>query len=290
MMTNSLKQKALASILGVIIALALFFSSVTRVPIFDKKTDGYFNEAISKAGLAYATCRAINASVSIIKDSTLQLEPAGLGVSLAVGQIVDPVDDMAERLSDVLVTAITSLGVQKLAYEISISLAPQLFAVFLFIFSIVLWFENERCIYLQKLSIQFLIIVAVLRFCLPLSSLANSYLYTNYFAEQISLANNALKLHSMKFDQLGTFTLPESSGFLGTIENSGSFIKEKSGEFKNALKDAVSDMGAMIENLLKLTFLYVGIFIIQVIFLPLFMFWFLIKFVNSIFQTHLMGK
>ena len=188
-MTNSLKQKALVSILGVIIALALFFSSVTRVPIFDTKTDGYFNEAISKAGLAYATCRAINASVSIIKDSTLQLEPAGLGVSLAVGQIVDPVDDMAERLSDVLVTAITSLGVQKLAYEISISLAPQLFAVFLFIFSIVQWFENGRCLYLQKITIQFLIIVAVLRFCLPLSSLANSYLYTNYFAEQISLAN-----------------------------------------------------------------------------------------------------
>jgi len=71
-------------------------------------TDAYFREAITKAGVAYATCRVLNASVSIVKDSSLQLEPAGVGISLAVGQALDPIDDMTERLSDVLVTAITS--------------------------------------------------------------------------------------------------------------------------------------------------------------------------------------
>jgi hypothetical protein len=70
--------------------------------VLDTTADDYFRDAITKAGLTYATCRAVNASISIVKESSLQLEPAGVGVSLAVGQALDPIDDMTERLSDVL--------------------------------------------------------------------------------------------------------------------------------------------------------------------------------------------
>lgn len=235
-MKTTIKQKALTSILGIIIAVSLFFSPVTRIPLLDTKTVNYFNLAITKAGIAFATCRAINASVSIIKGSTLQLEPAGVGMSLAVGQILDPIDDLTERASTVLVTAITSLGVQKLSYEIAVSLAPHIFSIFLLILSILIWFENERIASLQKITTRILILIAIIRFCLPVSSIANDYIYKNYFTEQISHTNDALAFHSAKFNQLGDFTLPESSGFLGTIENSTAFIKQKSTEFKNALK------------------------------------------------------
>lgn len=286
-MKTTIKQKAFTSILGIIIAVSLFFSPVTRIPFLDTKTVNYFNQAITKAGIAFATCRAINASVSIIKGSTLQLEPAGVGMSLAVGQILDPIDDLTERASTVLVTAITSLGVQKLSYEIAVSLAPHIFSIFLLILSILIWFENERIASLQKITTRILILIAIIRFCLPVSSIANDYIYKNYFTEQISHANDALTFHSAKFNQLGDFTLPESSGFLGTIENSTAFIKQKSTEFKNALKESVTSMEGIIENLLKLTFLYVGIFLIQVIILPLLIFWFFIKIADTLFQINI---
>ena len=140
-MKTTYKRKILRSSVGVMIAIVLLFSSGSKIPVLDTMTDAYFRDAITKAGVAYATCRVINASVSIIKDSTLQLEPAGVGLSLAVGQALDPIDDMTERLSNVLVTAITSLGVQKLAYEISVSFAPPILAIFLFAMSILMWFE-----------------------------------------------------------------------------------------------------------------------------------------------------
>jgi hypothetical protein len=54
--------------------------------------------------LTYATCRVINASVSIVKESSLQLEPAGVGISLAVGQALDPIDDMAAGPSELQLT------------------------------------------------------------------------------------------------------------------------------------------------------------------------------------------
>ena len=281
------KQKMLRSSVGVIVAILLFFSSGLKLPVLDTMTDTYFREAITKAGTAYATCRVINASVSIVKDSSLQLEPAGVGLSLAVGQVLDPIDDMTERLSDVLVTAITSLGVQKLAYEISVSFAPPILSIFLFAMSILIWFENERLTSLQKTITRLILLIIIARFFLPISSVADEYLHKHFLADQISDANTKLAVGSAELNKLKDFSLPDIDGVLGTIENSASFLKQKTTEFKNALVATVTNAGDIIENLLKLTFLYVGVFLIQVIILPLLSFWFLVKTVNALFHINI---
>jgi hypothetical protein len=286
-MKTTKKQKTIISFTGVLIAILLFFSSGLRLPVLDTAADAYFREAITKGGVAYATCRVINASVSIVKDSSLQLEPAGVGVSLAVGQALDPIDDMTERLSDVLVTAITSLGVQKLAYEISVSLAPPILSIFLFTLSALSWFENDRLKSFQKTTMRFALLIVIARFCLPISSMANEFINNNFFNDQISDASKELVVGSAELDELKDFSLPEIDGVLGTIENSASFLKRKSIEFNNALVATVSNMGDIIENLLKLTFLYVGIFLIQVIILPLLSFFFLVKIINALFNTNI---
>ncbi len=284
---NSFKQNAIKSGAGILISILLFFSAGIQLPVLDSKADAYFDEAITKAGLSYATCRVINATVSVIKESHLQLEPAGVGLSLAVGQILDPINDMTERLSDVLVMAITSLGVQELTYEISLTLAPPIFAVFLLALSVLLWFQNDRIIRLQKATMSILLILGIARFCLPLSSIANEFLQDNFFTDKISYANNELALGVADLDQLKDISLPEYDGFMEAIENSASFLKQKSIHFKDAIAVTVSNRGNIIENLLKLTFLYVGVFFIQVIILPLLIFWLLLKTIHALFYTNI---
>jgi len=102
---------------------------------------------------------------------------------------------------------------------------------------------------------------------------------------KISEAKKELALSFAGLDKLKQFSLPETDGILGTIKNSTSFLKEKSIEFKNALKAMANGMGTIIENLLKLTFLYVGVFLIQVLILPLMVFWLLVKTANALFLT-----
>ena len=282
-----MKEKIIKSSIGITVAILLLFSSGLRLPFLDKTTDVYFREAISKAGIAYATCRVINASVSIIKDSHLQLEPAGIGISLAVGQALDPIDDMTERLSDVLVTAIASLGIQKLIYEMSVSLVPPVLSILLFILSVLVWFKNERIRYLQKFIIRFSVIIIIGRFCLPVSSVANEFIYQHFFAKQISETRENLALSTADLDKLKEYSLPESDGILGTISSGPAFLKRKSTELKDALVTTVSNMGSIVENLLTLTFLYVGIFLIQVIILPLLVFWIFVKVANSLFLINI---
>ncbi|WP_419660107.1 hypothetical protein Dvar_04530 [Desulfosarcina variabilis str. Montpellier] len=283
------QKKVIQSSIGILVAVLLFFTAGIKLPLLDTMTDTYFQKAITKAGLAYATCRTVNAAVSIVQESTLQLEPAGVGLSLAVGQALDPINDMTERLSDVLVTAITSLGVQKLAYEMGISFVPPVLAIFLFLLSILIWFDNLRLNALQKTLWQILLLVAVFRFCLPVSSMANEFVYHHFFDEQINAARSELALGSAELDKLKDLSMPEIDGVMGTIENSAFFLKKKSFEFKNALVYTVSNMGNIIENLMTLTFLYVGIFLIQVIVLPLLSFWLMVKMAGSLFPARVAG-
>ena len=286
-MATTSKQKIFKSAIGIILSVLLFFSSSVKIPFVDIPTDNYFQESITKAGIAYASCRVINASVSVIQHSTLELEPAGVGVSLAVGQALDPINDMTERLSDVLVTAIVSLGVQKLAYEISIWFAPIMAAILLVIFSVLIWFKNERWINWQRNILHLILLIAVVRFCLPISSLANNLVHKHFFEERITEANHQLTLGSKELDTFSDFSLPKVDGIMGTIENSTAFLAKKAREFKKALSKLVDNMGDMIDNLLKLTFLYIGLFVIQVIVLPILSFWGMTRLANSLFKTNI---
>jgi hypothetical protein len=281
------KQNLKFSGIGIIVAIILFGTSGTKLPVLDSSADSYFDAAITKAGVAYATCRAINASVSIVKESNLQLEPAGVGVSLAVGQALDPIDDMTERLSDVLVTAITSLGIQKLVYAISVTVVPRILACCLLLLSVVILIENNRMTRLQMLLARGMLFLVIARFCLPVSSVANTLIEKSYFSDQIAQANSELALGFAELDTLKDFSLPEIDGVLGTIENSSAFLKKKSTEFKDALIFSISNTGKIIDNLLQLMFLYVGIFLLQVILLPLLVFWVFVKTGNALFPIEI---
>lgn len=258
-----------------------------EIPAIDQQADDYFESAISQAGVAYATCRVINASVSVIGDSDVQLEPAGIGISLAAGKVLDPIDDMTERLSNVLVTAIVSLGIQKLAYEIGVSIAPDILGVVLLIYTVLVLVPGQHGRRFQFLLLRIGAIVIIARFLLPITSIANDYLLSNYFSGEIEQATADLAVYSGTLDTLKEIEFPAYDGFFGTIENSASFVQERTLALKDALDLMLSNIGSIIDSLLTLTWLFAGIFVIQVILMPLGVLWLLVKLVNTLFATNL---
>lgn len=62
----------------------------------------------------YAIARSLNAVLSVAQGTELSIEPMGVGVTLAPGQILDPLNDLIEQFSTVLLMASASLGIQKI--------------------------------------------------------------------------------------------------------------------------------------------------------------------------------
>lgn len=282
-----MKNKAIKTLIGVVIAVILFVLPDIKIPVIDSNANDYFESAITKATIAYGTARVINASISVLQESQLQVEPAGVGLSLAVGQVLDPVNDLTERLSDVLVTAIVSLGIQKLAFDIGISVVPKILAVIILLLSLLIWFKNDNLKIVNSGLLKIAFLVIVVRLFLPLSSLANDFLNATYFDSKISAAEANLDFYSKEIDSISPTELPaEEEGIWGAIKSSALFLGGKAIEFKDALLKVVDNAGVIVESLVELTWLYVGLFVIQVIALPLIMFWLLIKIVNGLFKTN----
>ncbi|MBN2068913.1 MAG: hypothetical protein JW739_04680 [Opitutales bacterium] len=284
---NRLRLKTALCVVSVALSLVLFLLPGLRLGFVDEPTDAYFNEALLKAGAAYGTARVINASASVIKDSELQVEPAGLGVTIAAGEIVDPIDDLVERLSDVLITAIASLGVQKILYEIAVSLFPVLMASVLLAFSGLVWCPWPLAERLQLLCLRFGLLLLIGRFFLPMSAFINAGLDAAYFAPRISETRTELEVFSSQMDAFRDTQLPEVDGFFKTIENSADFVKKQASEFRAMLRLIADNLTSITANLLELTWLYVGTFIIQVILLPIGCFALLIRCFNALFGKEL---
>lgn len=62
----------------------------------------------------YAIARGLNAVISVAQGTELSIEPMGVGLTLTPGQILDPLNDLIEQFSSILLMASASLGIQKI--------------------------------------------------------------------------------------------------------------------------------------------------------------------------------
>ena len=76
----------------------------------DRLTGDYLQEAMMGSGAIYGTARAINALVSLLQGTEVNAWVA----TFAVGELLDPVNDLIERFSGVITIVMASLALQAL--------------------------------------------------------------------------------------------------------------------------------------------------------------------------------
>jgi len=89
---------------AVAVVLALAWSGV-----LDRPSEAYLDGALLGAGAVYATARAINGLVSVLQGTEFSIPM----LSFAVGEFLDPVNDLVERFSAMIMVALGSLALQK---------------------------------------------------------------------------------------------------------------------------------------------------------------------------------
>ncbi len=274
------------SVCLVFVAMTFFMLPNHKLPYLDQKAEAYYSDTMTKAAVAFGVCRMINASVSLIKDSQIQVEPAGLGVSIAAGQVLDPLDDMTERVSDIIVMAIISLGIQKIAYELSVTFVPSLLLIMVMIYSVISLLNGMQAQRIAEIVLKSIILILIARLSLPVSSIVSAHLNEHYFAPEITQAKDGLGLNTPEMERLKSMQMPKVDGVMDTVENGFRFVSKKISDLSAALQSMLQNMGTMINQLLILSYLYVTLFIIQVIVLPLGIFWFLTRLTMALLCAH----
>jgi len=172
----------------VFLLLAVFLPPLTRVvfeaPPFrsaDAAGLAYVDAAFDRALVAFALARTANAIISVIQGSELDVAPAGIGMTIAVGQVLDPLNDMIERFSWIMLLSLVSLGTQKVLLEmipwfsLKLLLAPALVLLLAG-----LWWPFGDVRRLSRWGGRLLMLAVLLRFCLPLTAWMNDQLYARF--------------------------------------------------------------------------------------------------------------
>ncbi|OQY39447.1 MAG: hypothetical protein B6229_03755 [Spirochaetaceae bacterium 4572_7] len=112
---------------NVVIVACLLLSFLAFVGVFEKSFDiltfqldetveKHLEELALKSGASYAVTRGLNSVISVLQESDLNL---GLS-TIAVGQVLDPINDLVEKTSSILLLSTISLVLQNIFYDIGI--------------------------------------------------------------------------------------------------------------------------------------------------------------------------
>ena len=159
--------------------LAVILSSLTSV---DRVAEADHKALFQRALITFALARTLNGVISAVQGTELALQPAGVGVTLTPGEILDPVNELVERFSWIMLGATLSLGIQQVFLDVGQWWG---FRVVVAVLGL-LWFWARmskatrphsllgNC---EQTLLRVFIIVFFLRFAVPVALLANEALY-----------------------------------------------------------------------------------------------------------------
>ena len=108
--TELVKFKKRVALAGIIICLI----SISWLGILDLFSYDYLNGSLMSALSSYTVSRTLNGIISVLQSSSLSVGIA----SVTVGELLDPVNDIVEKFSELLMLSISSIIIQKVLLSI----------------------------------------------------------------------------------------------------------------------------------------------------------------------------
>lgn len=169
-----------------IISLALLATIILTLGQWvDDFGNDHVNQSLKRTLATYAVTRGMNGVISIIQGTELAISPAGLGITLTLGQVLSPIKDLIDQFSHILLLSSAALGIQKLLLKLSSSLlVAWTLAGLLFFLLIKLWSHRSNPFKIPKWVSKLLVLFLVLRFVVPVSAVIMIGLDYLYFEQE----------------------------------------------------------------------------------------------------------
>lgn len=175
----------------------------------DALGESYLDSAFKRAMLSFAVARGLNGVISVAQGTEFAVQPAGVGINFAPGEILDPVNDLVERFSWVMLMAGSSLGAQKVLLTMSgwggVTL---LVLVMLALYLASLWWQQRTLAESRQWIGRALVFLLVLRLAVPVTALLNEWSYRTFLDAQYSAASAELEAASDKIRSVNAETQP----------------------------------------------------------------------------------
>jgi len=268
--------------------LLLAFFSVSR--LFDDYGERYTDEGFQRSVVAFAIAKTLNGAISVVQGTEVAVEPAGIGVIFTPGQILDPVNDLIERFSWVMLICTTSLGIQSVLLTIfssanfSIAVAVALLLIVLFV-----WRERGTSKATKNILFRLAAFLIILRFFIPAMAISSDGLYKAFLeptyqqsTQQLEQSNTTIANISQDNQQAPTKT--EDMSWVELLNNNIDAALD-SIDIDKQVERLKAEADTMTSHIIDL----IVVFTMQTILFPLIFIWLALKLVKANFSFRFVG-
>jgi len=230
----------IAASLTVVFLVVLSFGGIA-----DRIGQDYTESGFKRAMITFASARAINGLISVAQGTEVAVQPGGIGAVLTPGEILDPINDLVEQFSQVMLFSAAVLGTQKLLIEISgwFWFSVLLASVLLYWLA-TLWLPRLFTPGSQRVALGLAGILLLIRFLVPVAAIANENVFALFLASGYEEANRQLEDATM---ELGSEEQQRIGPAVETTGADSSLLDTLGGYYKSA--KAKADVPARLEEL-----------------------------------------
>jgi hypothetical protein len=200
-------------LLAVMLLLTVVLSTLTSV---DRIAEAKYENLFQRAFVTFALARTLNGVISAVQGTELALQPAGVGVTLTPGEILDPVNDLVERFSWIMLGATLSLGIQQVLLDVGQWWGLRALVAVLGL--LWLWVKVSRSIRPQSASapaeqvlLRLFIITLFIRFAVPLALIANEALYSLFLESRYQESTSIIETTGTEIEEISGRPVIEDS-------------------------------------------------------------------------------
>ena len=246
-------MKVFVSVLLVLMAVLSLYTQV------DESAMLIYEESFERAVYSFALVKGLNALISVIQSTEINVS-LFVGATVGVGQVLDPINDLVERFSVVMLVSSVSIGVQHLLLILGKSLFIKVILIVSIIVSLLgVWIKKVHSSYMFIFSVKLMLLLLVLRFG------AVVFIYTTQFVYQDVYASEYESSHA----------------YIQTYKNDLEMIREN----KKEMNSLVERLKYKTQTFTKKVINLITIFVVTTILFPLLFVWLFVLLIKIIYNS-----
>ena len=169
----------------------------------DTSSKQYIDKAFNRALITFGIAKTLNGVISVAQGTEIAIQPAGIGINLTPGQILDPVNDLVERFSWIMLASTSALGIQKVFLTMSVWPAFNYTLISFILLSLILLFiKTKKYVQIRILILRISLLLIILRFAIPITGLANESMYNVFLENEYIESTEALETTTEQISQI----------------------------------------------------------------------------------------
>ena len=248
-------MKIFLSVILLVMAVLSLYAQV------DESAMEIYNESFDRAVYSFALVKGLNALISVIQSTEINVS-LFVGATVGIGQILDPINDLVERFSVVMLISSVSIGVQHLLLLLGKSMFVKVLLILsIFVTLLGLWIKKLSISKMFTIALKLVMLLLILRFGALIFIYSTQFIYQEVYSQE--------------------------------YENSNKYIQTYKSELET-IRDNKKDMDTLLERLKYKTETFskkviklITIFVVTTILFPLFFLWLFVFLIRLIFDTRI---